>query len=137
MSNIEILKRLYKEYTKKYLSKIFLAVFFSILVAGSTSSIAYLLDPAIEKIFIDQDVKLMYLIPIVIVVAFFCKGMSLYLAKVLMIHVSQELKADVQKDMMRLDMSCSVFHQDFMFSRPKCQLFSTLKSKMILKSRLV
>ena len=43
----------------------------------------------------------MYLIQIVIVVAFFCKGMSLYLAKVLMIHVSQELKADVQKDMMR------------------------------------
>jgi len=99
--SLQIIKRLYKSYTAKHYKKIIWAVFFSILVAGSTSSIAYLLDPAIEKIFIDQDVKLMYLIPIVIVVAFFCKGMSLYLAKVLMIHVSQELKADVQKDMMR------------------------------------
>ena len=99
--NLQIIKRLYKSYTVKHYKKIIWAVFFSILVAGSTSSIAYLLDPAIEKIFIDQDVKLMYLIPIVIVVAFFCKGMSLYLAKVLMIHVSQELKADVQKDMMK------------------------------------
>ena len=52
MTSIEILKRLYKDYTKKYLKKIFLSVFFSILVAGSTSSIAYLLDPAIKQLFI-------------------------------------------------------------------------------------
>ena len=55
MNNIEILKRLYKDYTKKYLNKIFLAVFFSILVAGSTSATAWLLDPAIEKIFINKQ----------------------------------------------------------------------------------
>ena len=63
--NLQIIKRLYKSYTAKHYKKIIWAVFFSILVAGSTSSIAYLLDPAIEKIFIDQDVKLMYLIPLV------------------------------------------------------------------------
>ena len=96
-----IIKRLYKEYTLKHSKKIIYAIFFSILVAGSTSAIAYLLDPAIEKIFINQDLKLMYIIPVVIVIAFFSKGMSLYIAKVLMIQVSQELKADVQKDMMK------------------------------------
>ncbi len=99
--NLKIIKRLYKNYTSKHFKKIILAIFFSILVAGSTSSIAYLLDPAIEKIFINQDAKLMYIIPAIIVIAFFSKGMSLYIAKVLMIHVSQELKADVQKDMMK------------------------------------
>ncbi len=96
-----ILKRLFKDYTLKHSKKIIFAIFFSILVAGSTSAIAYLLDPAIEKIFINQDMRLMYIIPIVIVIAFFSKGMSLYIAKVLMIQVSQELKADVQKDMMK------------------------------------
>ena len=96
-----IIKRLYKDYTLKHSKKIIYAIFFSILVAGSTSAIAYLLDPAIEKIFINQDLKLMYIIPVVIVIAFFSKGMSLYVAKVLMIQVSQELKADVQKDMMK------------------------------------
>ena len=96
-----IIKRLYKDYTLKHSKKIIYAIFFSILVAGSTSAIAYLLDPAIEKIFINQDLKLMYIIPVVIVIAFFSKGMSLYIAKVLMIQVSQELKADVQKDMMK------------------------------------
>ena len=55
MTNLEILKRLYNDYTKKFIIKIFLAVIFSILVAGSTSATAWLLDSAIEKIFINKD----------------------------------------------------------------------------------
>ena len=55
MKNSEILKRLYKDYTKKYLNKIIIALYFSLILAGSTSSIAYLLDPAIEKIFLNKD----------------------------------------------------------------------------------
>ena len=60
MKNSEIYKRLYKDYSKKFLNKIFLSVFFSVLVAGSTSAIAWLLDPAIKKIFIDQDQSLIF-----------------------------------------------------------------------------
>ena len=101
MTKKEIFKRLYKDYTKKHWKKIILAIFFSILVAGSTSAIAYLLDPAIEKIFINQDNTLLYVIPIVIIVVFFTKAVSLYIAKVLMIRVSFELKAGVQEDMMK------------------------------------
>ena len=79
MTNLEILLDLYKRYTKKHLVKIFLSIFFSILVAGSTAMIAYLLDPAIEKIFIEKNQKLMVIIPFVILVAFAVKGTSLYL----------------------------------------------------------
>ena len=50
-----ILKRLYKEYVKKHLKKIFLALFLSIIVAASTSGIAWLLDPAVKKIFVEQN----------------------------------------------------------------------------------
>ena len=99
--NILIIKRLYSDYTKKFYKEIIFAIFFSILVAASTSGIAYLLDPAIKKIFLDKDAKLLYIIPLIIMVAFFTKGISLYLAKIIMIRVSQELKAGVQKDMMR------------------------------------
>ena len=60
-----------------------LAVFFSVLVAGSTSMIAWLLDPAIKKIFIEKDQTLIFIIPILIVIAFSVKGISLYIAKVL------------------------------------------------------
>ena len=57
MTDIQILKRLYKEYTKKFFSKILLALFFAVILAASTSSIAWLLDPAIEKIFISHDIS--------------------------------------------------------------------------------
>jgi subfamily B ATP-binding cassette protein MsbA len=100
MTNIEILKRLYKDYTKKYLYKILLAVFFSILVAGSTSATAWLLDPAIEKIFINKDQTLIFIIPILIIAAFSTKGISLYMAKVLMIKVAEEVKKKIQIDML-------------------------------------
>jgi len=99
MTNTQILKRLYKDYTKKYLNKILLSVFFTVLLAGSTSSVAYLLDPAIEKLFIKQEKSLIYLIPILIVVAFAVKGASLYIAKIIMIGVSEEVRKDIQIDM--------------------------------------
>ena len=101
MGNIEILKRLYREYTKKYLSKILLALLFSLVLAGSTSSIAYLLDPAIEKIFINKDKSLILIIPVFIVIAFAAKGVSLYAAKVIMIGISEEIRKALQMDMMR------------------------------------
>ena len=100
MTNILILKRLYKDYTKNYIGKILLAVFFSILVAGSTSATAYLLDPAIEKIFINKDQSLLLLIPLLIILAFATKGISLYLAKFLMINVAEEVKKKIQMNML-------------------------------------
>ena len=92
--------RLYKEYTKKYIKQIFIAVFFSLLVAASTSSIAWLLDPAIEKIFIQKDQSLLMMIPILIIIAFTTKGVSLYLAKVIMINVGEDIKKKLQFDML-------------------------------------
>ena len=74
MKSSEIIKRLYHDYSKNFLGKIFLAAFFSIMVAGATSSIAWLLDPAIKKIFIDKDEKLIFLIPALIVITFSAKG---------------------------------------------------------------
>ena len=100
MKKIDILKRLYSEYTRKHLKQIFLSLFFSLFVAGSTSAIAYLLDPAIEKIFIEKDQTLMVIIPLFIIVAFATKGLSLYMAKVLMIGVAEEVRKEMQCDML-------------------------------------
>jgi ATP-binding cassette, subfamily B, bacterial MsbA len=100
MKKKDILKRLYFDYTKKYLKKILISVFFGLLVAGSTSAIAYLLDPAIKKIFIEKDQTLILIIPFLIIVAFTVKGLSLYLAKVIMIGVSEEVRKDMQCDML-------------------------------------
>ena len=101
MKNSEILKRLFNEYTKKFVPKIILSVFFSLLVAGSTSAIAWLLDPAIKKLFIEKDHTLLFIIPGLIVLAFSIKGASLYIAKVLMIGVAAEVKKKLQSDMLK------------------------------------
>ena len=100
MTNIDILKRLYSDYTKRHLKKILLALLLSVAVAGSTSGIAYLLDPAIKQIFIKKDQTLIIIIPILIVIAFAVKGLSLYIAKVIMIGVSEEVRKDVQVNML-------------------------------------
>ena len=100
MSNIDILKRLYKDYTSKFLNKILLAVFFSIMVATSTSAIAWLLDPAIKKLFIEKDQKLIFTIPIAIIIAFATKGISLYFAKTILIGVAEEVKKILQFEML-------------------------------------
>ena len=99
MTSTQILKKLYFNYTKKYLNNILTSVFFTLLLAGSTSSVAYLLDPAIKHLFIEQEKTLVIIIPLLIVLAFAVKGSSLYLAKIIMIGVSENVRKDIQSDM--------------------------------------
>ena len=90
-TDYQTLKRLYKNYTNKFVKKILLSVFFSLIVAASTSMIAWLLDPAIKKIFLEKDQTLILIIPGFIIFAFAAKGISLYVAKVIMIGVAEEV----------------------------------------------
>ena len=99
MKNSEIYKRLYKDYSKKYINKILISVFFGVLVAASTSAIAWLLDPAIKKIFVEKDQSLIFIIPLLIIVAFTVKGFALYFAKAIMIRVAEEIKKTLQSQM--------------------------------------
>ena len=99
MSNLEILKRLFKDYTKNFTKKIGLSVFYTLIVAISTSSIAWLLDPAIKKLFVEKNQALLLVIPGLIVIAFAFKGISLYLARTTMIGVAEDIKAIIQSDM--------------------------------------
>ena len=101
MLRSEIIKRLYKDYTKKFLNKIIISVLFSLLVAISTSAIAWLLDPAIKKLFIEKDKTLIFIIPLLIIIAFTTKGFSLYLAKSTMISVGEEIKKKLQINMVK------------------------------------
>ncbi len=91
------LKRLYFEYVKRHLKRILFALGLSLIVAASTSAIAWLLDPAVKKIFIDQDKTLAWLIPIVIILAFAAKGLSLYFARINIIRVGEEVSGELQK----------------------------------------
>jgi len=92
-----ILKRLYREYIKEHFKRIILSLSLALLVALSTSSIAWLLDPAVKKIFIDKDPTYAWLIPLSIILAFSTKGISLYFARTNIIHVGQNISGKMQK----------------------------------------
>jgi len=100
MNTKTIISRIYSDYIKKFIYKIILAGIFSILVAGSTSATAWLLDPAIEKIFLEKDKTLIFLIPLAIIAAFSTKGIALYNARMIMIRVSEEVKKMIQVNML-------------------------------------
>ncbi len=93
----KILKRLYDQYVKYHMKTIIVCLFLSILVAGSTSATAWLLDPAVKKIFVEKDQTLAWAIPIAIMLTFTAKGLSLYFARLNILKVGQIISGEMQK----------------------------------------
>ena len=92
-----LVKKLFSVYVKKHFYRIIIALILSLIVAGSTSGIAWLLDPAVKKIFIEQNKVFAWSIPLLIVLAFTSKGLSLYFARINIIRVGQEVAGELQK----------------------------------------
>ena len=92
----KILKRLYKDHINRYLNRIFLSLFLSLVVSLSTSAIAWLLDPAVKKIFIENNQTFAWVIPLAIIIAFSSKGVCLYIARILLIKTGQEISGELQ-----------------------------------------
>ena len=92
----KILLRVFNFYVVKHISKLIIALVLSLVVAGSTGAIAWLLDPAIKKIFLDQDKTMMLLIPIAIALSFTIKGASLYSARTILIKISNDVVKAMQ-----------------------------------------
>ena len=92
-----ILKRMYAEYVRFHIKTIIFCLFLSVLVAASTSATAWLLDPAVKKIFVEKDQTLAWLIPIAIIFAFSTKGFSLYFARLNILKVGNLIAGEVQK----------------------------------------
>ena len=99
MNKLQLLKRIYKTQIKQYIPDLLIIVFFMIIVGASTAAVAWLLDPAIKKIFIEKDKTMLILIPIGITLAFFSKSLSLYITRINTIKVSFKIKENIQKNL--------------------------------------
>ena len=95
----KILSRLFSSYVKRHFSKLMLALVLSFGVAGGTAAIAWLLDPAVKKIFIEQDKTMLLIIPFAIVFAFTIKGLSLYFARTILIKIANEVVRNIQVEL--------------------------------------
>ena len=96
-----ILKRLYKDHINRYLNRILLSLILSLVVSISTSAIAWLLDPAVKKIFIENNQTYAWTIPLAIILAFSAKGICLYIARILLIKTGQEISGELQTKVAR------------------------------------
>ena len=92
----KILIRLYNDHMNRYMGRIIFSLFLSLVVSLSTSAIAWLLDPAVKKIFIEKNQTLAWLIPIAIIIAFSSKGICLYLARIQLIVTGQKISGELQ-----------------------------------------
>ena len=93
-----IFSRLLNEYAKKYFNDLGKALFFSLIVAISTAATAWLLDPAVKKIFLDKNLAMIYLIPLAIIIAFSSKGISLFIVRYYCINVGLNVRKDIMKN---------------------------------------
>ena len=96
MTGTQILSRLFRDSIKPYLSRLISSLFFMIIIALCTGATAWLLDPAIEKIFLDKDSSMLIIIPIAIIGTLLIKSVSTYIQVFLLNSVAQNVIADTQ-----------------------------------------
>ena len=99
MGKVSLLKRIYKTQIKKYIKDLIVVIFFMLLTGASTAAVAWLLDPAIKKIFIEKDQAMLVYIPLGIIFAFLIKSVSLYFTRILSIQISFKIKESIQKSL--------------------------------------
>ena len=96
MTGTQILSRLFRDSIKPYLSRLISSLFFMIIIALCTGATAWLLDPAIEKIFLEKDNSMLIIIPLAIIGTLLIKSVSTYIQVFLLNSVAQNVIADTQ-----------------------------------------
>ena len=99
MNKLQLSKRIYRTQIKKYIPDLIIIVIFMIINGAATAGVAWLLDPAIKKIFIEKDKFYLYLIPVAIVITFLIRSVSLYLTRIQTINISYKIKESIQKNL--------------------------------------
>ena len=96
MNNFQILSRLFKESIRPQILKLSITFIFMIIIALATGATAWLLDPAIEKIFLEKDATMIWLIPLGVIGILFIKGIATYFQVSILTEVGQKIVADTQ-----------------------------------------
>lgn len=96
MNKIDLLKRIFRTQIRKYFKQIVIIFLFIILSAMATTAVAWLLDPAIKKIFIEKDKVMLYVIPIAIICAFAIKSLSVFVVRIKTIKIAYSVIKNIQ-----------------------------------------
>ena len=108
VSTKQILKRLFNSYIKKHYIKISISMVCMVIVAGATATNAWLMQPVLDDIFINKNKDYIIIIPVVILLIAFVKGVASYFQSVLMSFVGYKIVADLQRHMLTTLLKCDL-----------------------------
>jgi subfamily B ATP-binding cassette protein MsbA len=96
MNKLDLVKRIFRTQVKKYIPELSVTFLFIILTSVTTAATAWLLDPAIKEIFINKNTKMLYLIPLAIILTFVLKSISIYGTRIITIKVGIKIITNIE-----------------------------------------
>jgi subfamily B ATP-binding cassette protein MsbA len=110
----KLVKRLLVDYTRPYLSTLFLGILLMIVVAASSVAPAKLIEPIIDDIFVARNADMLVPVTLAVFFVFLIKGIATYGESVTLAYVGQRIIADIQKHLFRHLIHCDLefFHNN-------------------------
>jgi subfamily B ATP-binding cassette protein MsbA len=96
MNKLDLVKRIFRTQVKRYIPELSITFLFIILTSLTTAATAWLLDPAIKEIFINKNTKMLYLIPLAIILTFVLKSISIYGTRIITIKVGIKIITNIE-----------------------------------------
>ncbi len=86
-------------YVKPYWALILIAFVCALGVSGTTAAAAWLVQPVLDKIFIEKNMQMLVLIPVAILIIYLFKGVCTYAQSYIMRYVGNKVIMDVRNDL--------------------------------------
>ena len=110
MNKLDLVKRIFRTQVKKYIPELSLTFLFIILTSLTTAATAWLLDPAIKEIFENKNIKMLYFIPLAIVLTFIIKAFAIYGTRIVTIKVGIKIIKNIQTLMAKKFLLSDISH---------------------------
>jgi subfamily B ATP-binding cassette protein MsbA len=88
--------RLLDRHVRRHWKRLALAAICMALTAGATALNAWMMEPVLDKVFVERNSAMLYIIPGIVVLAALVKGLSSYAQGILLNFVGQRIIADLQ-----------------------------------------
>ena len=110
MNKLDLVKRIFKTQIKRYIPELSLTFLFIILTSLTTAATAWLLNPAIKEIFENKNMKMLYIIPIAIIITFIIKAFAIYGTRIVTIKVGIKIIKNIQTLMAKKFLLSDISH---------------------------
>jgi ATP-binding cassette, subfamily B, bacterial MsbA len=94
--------------------RLFLAMVCMLVIAMASSATAFLVKPVLDDIFFNKDTTMLKIIPVVVVLIYFLRGLGMYGQDYLMNYVGENVIKDLRNDLYNRiqDLPIAFFHKE-------------------------